>query len=44
METYRYPQVWRQLQTAGMTSDFTWARTALRYVDVYQKVMALKSA
>jgi starch synthase len=36
LETYKYPRLWRQLQTAGMTADFSWERSASRYVALYR--------
>ncbi|MGH2351036.1 MAG: glycogen synthase, partial [Chloroflexota bacterium] len=41
LETYKYPDVWRRLQVAGMTSDFSWERSAVQYVQVYE--VALRS-
>ena len=38
-ETYRQPQVWKQLMAVGMGQDWTWARSAKQYVDLYQKTL-----
>ncbi|HEX2036928.1 MAG TPA: glycogen synthase [Chloroflexota bacterium] len=35
-ETYKYPEVWRRLQRAGMQSDFSWRRSAGQYMEVYR--------
>lgn len=42
IETYRYKDTWRTLQIAGMSGDYSWARSARRYVEVYEKALALK--
>ena len=41
LETYRYPDVWRQIQQHGMRGDFSWERSAARYRQVYD--FALRS-
>lgn len=33
---YRQPEQWRKVQKAGMAQDFTWGRSAGRYVDLYR--------
>jgi len=42
IEAYRRPAEWRLLQTRGMQTDFTWAASAQRYVDLYQKALEFK--
>ncbi len=37
---YRQPDVWRQMQRAGMACDFSWARSARAYHDLYRRVAA----
>ncbi|MER3415442.1 MAG: glycogen synthase GlgA [Gemmataceae bacterium] len=40
-ETYRKrPNVWRQLQTTGMSQDWSWSRSARLYLDFYEKTLA----
>ena len=36
-DAYRRPEVWRQLVAAGMGQDWSWARSAKQYVELYQK-------
>jgi starch synthase len=33
------PARWRQLQTAGMARDFSWHRSATRYLEIYQNAI-----
>lgn len=42
VETYRYPEAWHALQSAAMTADHSWSRSAQEYVDVYTKALAFK--
>ena len=37
LETYRYPDTWRSLQSHGMSGDFSWRRSAQRYVELYRR-------
>ena len=39
LETYKHTAAWRQLMEAGMKSDFSWAATAEKYLDVYRKAI-----
>ncbi len=38
-ETYRRPEVWKQLISVGMNQDWSWTRSAKRYVELYRKTM-----
>ncbi|HIC90362.1 MAG TPA: glycosyltransferase, partial [Anaerolineae bacterium] len=42
-ETYKYRDVWRKLQMRGMMSDFSWAASARRYVDLYRRALAART-
>ena len=42
IEAYRRPAEWQLLQTRAMQTDFTWAASAQRYVDLYQKALEFK--
>jgi starch synthase len=42
VETFHYADVWRHVQTAGMSGDFSWERAARRYVEVYEKAVAFR--
>ncbi len=41
MHTYRHePEVWKKMQVCGMSRDFSWYRSAERYAELYEKVLA----
>lgn len=35
-DVYREPQSWYRMQTSAMTQDFSWRRSAERYVELYE--------
>ncbi len=39
-ETFKHRDVWRQIQLRGMSADFSWDRSARRYVDLYRRAIA----
>jgi starch synthase len=39
LENFRQPQLWQALQRNAMTSDVSWANSALQYVRLYQRAM-----
>lgn len=41
---YRDRTLWRQLQVTGMGQDFSWGRSARRYVEVYARAVAKRRA
>ena len=41
VETYRHAEVWRRIQHAGMTADFSWDASARKYVDLYQRALSI---
>ena len=43
MEAYHQPQVWQQLVSNGMGKDFSWARSAKRYLEIYQALQKRKA-
>jgi starch synthase len=43
LETYRHKSVWRQLVRRCMAADFSWDRSARKYVDLYQRGLAVKA-
>jgi starch synthase len=43
LRTFRDAQVWRRLQQVGMRQDFSWGRSARRYLDVYQRTTARRA-
>jgi starch synthase len=40
LETFKHHEVWRQIQVRGMTADYSWARSARKYVDLYHRAIA----
>lgn len=40
IETYHHSEVWRRIQLRGMNADFSWARSARTYVDLYRRAIA----
>ena len=38
-DAYRRPEVWRQLMKVGMGQDWTWARSAKQYIELYRKTI-----
>jgi starch synthase len=41
---FRKPEVWRRLQSVGMRQDFSWSRSASRYVAAYRRIIAARVA
>ncbi len=39
---FRDPRAWRRLQQVGMGQDFSWTRSARRYVDAYRRATAAR--
>lgn len=42
VEIYRHADDWRTLQRRCMATDFSWRRSAGRYVDLYQRALAAR--
>jgi starch synthase len=42
LETYRHRDIWQQLGRRCMTTDFSWDRSAGRYVDLYYRALAIR--
>jgi starch synthase len=40
---HRFPAAWKQIQQAGMTTDFSWDRSAALYEQVYERVLAWRA-
>ncbi len=40
LDAYNVPDQWQQLVTTGMSTDWSWQRSAKRYLDVYAKAIA----
>ncbi len=39
IETYRYPEFWRDIQKRAMKADFSWSKSAREYVELFNKAM-----
>jgi starch synthase len=39
---YHQPEVWQQLVSNGMEKDFSWARTAKQYLEIYRALQEAK--
>jgi starch synthase len=39
-ETFKHRGLWRQIQLQGMHADFSWDRSAHKYVDLYRRAIA----
>ena len=44
VETFKHRDVWRQIQLRGMSADFSWDRSARKYVDLYRRAIASRIA
>ncbi|HEY63066.1 MAG TPA: glycogen synthase [Caldilineae bacterium] len=42
VETFKYRDVWRRLMLRGMRADFSWQRSARKYVDLYYRAIATR--
>ena len=40
---FRKPELWRRLQAVGMRQDFSWGRSAARYVAAYRRIVAARA-
>jgi starch synthase len=40
VETFKHRDSWRQIQLGGMRADFSWDRSARKYVDLYRRAIA----
>jgi starch synthase len=39
IETYRYPEFWRDIQKRAMKADFSWDKSAREYVELFKKAI-----
>jgi len=44
LAAFRTPAEWRRLQAVGMRQDFSWERSASRYVSAYRRIIAARAA
>jgi starch synthase len=40
LAAFRDPELWRRLQQTGMGQDFSWTRSAARYIETYRRIAA----
>jgi starch synthase len=40
VETFKHRDLWRQIQLRGMRADFSWDRSARKYIDLYRRAIA----
>ena len=41
LRTHRHPKAWRRMMTEGMNRDFSWARSARRYLELFRTLHAV---
>ncbi len=39
IETYRYPEFWRNIQKRAMKADFSWTKSAYEYIELFKKAI-----
>lgn len=44
LEAYRVPAVWLRVQQHGMRADFSWDRSAGRYLELYERALTTRGA
>ena len=44
LEKYRDKEVWRTLQKNGMSQDFSWTKSALKYFELYRRLITTRVA
>ncbi len=44
IETFKHRELWRQIQARGMHADFSWERSARKYVELYRRAIASRIA
>jgi len=42
LENYKYKETWRRLQVRGMSADFSWERSARKYIELYRRALEFK--
>jgi len=42
VENYRYKDTWRTLQKRGMTADYSWSASAVKYLSVYEQAIGFR--
>jgi starch synthase len=42
VETYKYPDRWRNIIQRGMNADFSWERAAGKYVELYRRAQSIR--
>ena len=44
LESFKYQNDWCALQKANMQRDFSWSASAIKYVDLYKRAVAMRTA
>jgi starch synthase len=39
---FQDPETWRKIQVNGMQSDFSWEKSAQKYIDLYSELLAVR--
>ena len=39
LEAYKHEETWRDMQVKGMSQDFSWTNSALKYLDLYRRII-----
>lgn len=42
LENFEHKDVWHKLQVRGMTTDFSWSASAIKYIDLYRRALAVR--
>jgi len=42
LSLFNQPEIWRQIMQNGMATDFSWKSSALEYLELYEKTLAVK--
>ena len=40
VEIFKHRELWRQIQLRGMSADFSWEQSALKYLELYRRAVA----
>ena len=43
LATYEDKEAWRAMQENGMSQDFSWTNSALKYFELYQRLIAART-
>jgi starch synthase len=43
LEAFRWPKLWTRIMLAGMQKDFSWARSAREYLEIYRAISPVRN-